>query len=124
VDTSFAFHVVVLMRPREELYTRIERRVEEMLAGGLLEENRRLLEAGYRLEAPPLRTIGYQEPLTYLRGEVGYEEMVRLMKRNSRRYAKRQLTWYRRHPSYEWVDLSTSPAPAVEEHLITLARGL
>jgi tRNA dimethylallyltransferase len=96
----------VLTRPREELYDRINRRVDEMLERGLVEENRNL--QGYVNERTPnpLRTIGYREPLAYLRGEIGFDEMVRLIKRNSRRYAKRQLTWFRRHDEYVWVDVS------------------
>jgi tRNA dimethylallyltransferase len=78
-----------------------------MLEAGLVEENRRLLEAGFRLDANPLRTIGYQEPIAYLEGEIAYEEMVRRLRRNTRRYAKRQLTWFRRRATYEWFDLQS-----------------
>ena len=102
-----AFTVVVLDRPREALYSRIERRVEAMLAAGLLDENRALLDAGYDDALPALRTIGYQEPRAHLRGTLAYDEMVRLLKQNTRRYAKRQLTWFRRRASYRWLDLST-----------------
>lgn len=97
--------VVVLDRPRDELYERINRRVDVMLARGLVDENRGLLEAGISADLNPLRTIGYQEPLAYLRGEVDYDEMVRRLKQNTRRYAKRQLTWFRRRPEYERVDV-------------------
>ncbi len=102
----FRFAPHVLTRPREQLYDRINRRVDQMLADGLIEENRTLLARGELLAAKPLKTIGYREPLSYLRGELGYEEMVRLLKRNSRRYAKRQLTWFRRHAEYRWHDVS------------------
>ena len=91
--------LVVLDRPREALYARIEARVDQMLADGLVDENRRLLADGHRLDTHPLRTIGYQEPIRFLEGEIGEDEMVRLLKRNTRRYAKRQLTWFRRYPS-------------------------
>ncbi len=76
----------------------IDARVDQMLADGLVDENRRLLEAGYTLSTVPLRTIGYQEPIRFLQGEITEDEMVRLVKQNSRRYAKRQLTWLRRYP--------------------------
>jgi tRNA dimethylallyltransferase len=102
---AYRWRVVVLTRPRETLYQRIDTRVDAMLAAGLVEENRRLLAEGHALDASPFRTIGYQEPLAYLRGEIGYDEMVRLLKQNTRRYAKRQLTWFRRHPGSLWVDL-------------------
>ena len=102
----YRYRVVVLTRPREELYARIEARVGAMLDAGLIDENRRLFEAELQLDTNPLRTIGYQEPFAHLSGEIDYDEMVRLLKRNTRRYAKRQLTWFRRRPEYEWVDLS------------------
>jgi tRNA dimethylallyltransferase len=105
VPPPYRYRVVVLTRPRAELYHRIGARVEDMLATGLVEENRRLLAAGYRLDTNPLRTIGYQEPFAYLQGEITHEEMVAQLKRNTRRFAKRQLTWFRRHPGYEWVDV-------------------
>ena len=101
----FRYRVIVLTREREDLYRRIETRVDVMIEHGLVEENRRLLEAGYRLDTNPLRTIGYQEPIAFLEKRISFEEMVRLLKRNTRRYAKRQLTWYRRRSEYEWVDV-------------------
>jgi tRNA dimethylallyltransferase len=76
-----------------------------MLDNGLLDEVHGLLEQGVDPERQPLRTIGYREPIEYLTGEIDYDEMVRLVKRNSRRYAKRQLTWFRRYSTYNWVDL-------------------
>lgn len=99
------YDVFVLTRPRDILYERINLRVEAMLDAGLIEENRRLLEAEHPGSANALRTIGYREPMAYLRGEIPYDEMVRTLKRNTRRYAKRQLTWFRRHEEYRWVNL-------------------
>jgi tRNA dimethylallyltransferase len=99
----FPFAPFVLTRPRPILYERINRRVDRMLDAGLVEENRRLLDT--QAELNPLRTIGYREPMAFLRGDIGYDEMVRLLKRNSRRYAKRQLTWFRRREEYRWIDL-------------------
>ena len=105
----FDFAPIVLDRPRSELYERINRRVDHMLEAGLIEENRRLLEQPSDLN--PLRTIGYREPMAFLRGEIDHDEMVRLVKRNSRRYAKRQLTWFRRHEEYTWLNLSEEIIP-------------
>lgn len=85
--------------PREELYERIDRRVDRMLADGLEAEARALYP--YRaLNA--LQTVGYREFFDYFEGRTSYEEAVRLIKRNSRRYAKRQLTWFRRDPEIRW----------------------
>ena len=101
------FRTFVLTRERGELYDRINKRVDEMLSRGLLDEVRHILEQGYSPAANPLRTIGYQEPIRYLHGEISYSEMVRLVKRNSRRYAKRQLTWFRRAEDSVWLDAAT-----------------
>ena len=93
---------VALTREREELYQRINLRVEHMLAAGLLDEVRDLLP--YR-HHHALQTVGYQEIFGYLDGEYDWAEAVRLLQRNTRRYAKRQLTWLRRDPAYQWVEL-------------------
>jgi len=99
------FDLVVLHRPREILYHRINERVDQMLAAGLLDEVRQLLANRVDTDTNALRTIGYQEPIAYLKQEITYNEMVRLIKRNTRRYAKRQLTWFRRYPQARWLDL-------------------
>ena len=93
---------VALAREREELYQRINLRVEHMLAAGLLDEVRGLLP--YR-HHHALQTVGYQEIFGYLDGDYDWAEAVRLLQRNTRRYAKRQLTWLRRDPGYAWVGL-------------------
>jgi len=90
---------IALDRPREELYARIGRRMDTMLASGLVDEVRSL--APYR-DLTPLQTVGYKEVFDYLDGTYDYEELVRLLKRNSRRYAKRQLTWFRHQGDYRW----------------------
>lgn len=108
VQPPFDARVVVLHRPREELYSRINARVDAMLEAGLIEENRALLAEGFAPDLNPLRTIGYREPMAFLRGEIGHDEMVRTLKQNSRRYAKRQLTWFRRRESYQWVSVEES----------------
>ncbi len=122
-QTPYRFAPVVLTRPREELYGRINRRVDVMLAGGLLDENRRLLEAGYAPGMNPLRTIGYREPIAHLQGHIEYEEMVRRLKQNSRRYAKRQLTWFRRRPDYRWIDLSRTKDLELSLDLVVSNNG-
>ena len=99
----FSFRTIVLFRERAELYRRIEARVDEMLSDGLLDEVRGILQRGYDPTLNPLRTIGYQESVAHLQGVIDQAEMIRLIKRNTRRYAKRQLTWFRRDPSCEWL---------------------
>lgn len=85
--------------PREELYARIDRRVDAMMAAGL-EDEARALYPFRSLNA--LQTVGYRELFDFFDGRIGREEAVELIKRNSRRYAKRQLTWFRRDPEIRW----------------------
>jgi tRNA dimethylallyltransferase len=89
---------------RAELYAAIDRRFDEMIGQGLVEEVRSLLAAGYRADRPPLGSIGYQQIAAHLRGEMGLAEAVEIAKRESRRFAKRQLTWFRADPETVWLD--------------------
>jgi len=89
---------------RKELYGRIEARVERMLAEGLLAEVQRLLSQGYGRQLKAMRAIGYKEAAAYLAGECSLEEAVQLMKRDTRRYAKRQLTWFNADPDILWFE--------------------
>jgi len=90
---------------RKVLYSRIERRCDEMLAKGLLKEVEDLEGRGYTDALNALHTVGYAEAFAYRRGEISYEEMVRLIKQNSRRYAKRQLTWFRHDERVRWISV-------------------
>ncbi|MCA9729034.1 MAG: hypothetical protein KC729_15185, partial [Candidatus Eisenbacteria bacterium] len=85
----------VLQRERADLYARIDRRCEQMLADGLLEETRRLLERGLAADAPGMRTLGYREMAEHLRGETTWDEARDRFLRHSRQYGKRQETWFR-----------------------------
>lgn len=117
-DPPFTYTTIVLNRDREILYNRINRRVDRMLERGLLDEVRDVMDIdGVQLDEPPLSTIGYREPIQHLRGEISYDEMVRLVKRNTRRYAKRQLTWFRRYDEYTWINAETTTAAAMLDHL-------
>lgn len=89
--------------PRQLLYQRIDARVEAMLAQGLMQEVRRLLQQGIPPDCKPLQAIGYKEVVSRLRGEYNQQEMIRLIKRNTRHFAKRQLTWFKREPDLQWV---------------------
>ena len=91
-----------LKRPRPELYARIDARVDRMMEEGLLEEARALLP---HRSLPALNTVGYKELFDYFDGCYDLAEAVRLIKRNTRHYAKKQLTWWARDPSIHWIDL-------------------
>ncbi|MGD0075241.1 MAG: tRNA (adenosine(37)-N6)-dimethylallyltransferase MiaA [Candidatus Binataceae bacterium] len=105
---------VGLHLPRERLYEAIDRRFDEMIAAGLVEETRTLLAAGYRPEAPPLSTIGYKHVAAAMRGEFTMDEAIALAKRDTRRLAKRQLTWFRRDTEIVWVDAERGARQALE----------
>lgn len=115
-----------LAPPREELYRRIDQRVEWMLEQGLPAEVRGLLERGYGPECKALRTIGYQEMIRHLRGEIPLAEATALIQRNSRHYAKRQLTWFRRDDAIIWVDSCSESAKLpklIELFLLRIRSG-
>ncbi len=99
IKRPFEVIKIGLDRPREELYQRIDFRMEQMLSEGLFEEAESLFE---KRGLNALQTLGYTEIFDFLEGKYDKEELVRLLKRNSRRYAKRQLTWFRRDPLIHW----------------------
>lgn len=103
VSPPFRFKVAVLSMDRMKLYHRIEGRVDDMLDAGLVDEVTSLM-AVYGSAAAPLSTIGYREIIDHLDGEQDLPTAVALIKRNTRRYAKRQLTWYRSGEGYRWFD--------------------
>ena len=105
---DFRIVKVVLTRPREELYERINKRVEQMMAAGMEEEARAVY--AYR-KCNSLQTVGYRELFAYMDGEYDRARAVELIQQNSRRYAKRQLTWFRRDAEMRWVDLSEEHMP-------------
>lgn len=94
----------VLTAPREILYERIDRRVDQMMEEGLLEEVKSLRERGCHRGMVSMQGLGYKEILAYLEGEYPLEEAVRILKRDTRHFAKRQLTWFRREQDVIWVD--------------------
>ncbi len=98
----FKFIQIGLNRDRIELYEKINNRVDGMLQSGLVKEVKELLAKGYS-EKNALNAVGYKEVISFLKGEVTNEKMVELIKRNTRRFAKRQLTWFRKDPSINWI---------------------
>lgn len=94
-----------LKRERQKLYDRINIRVDRMFELGFLDEVTRILDMGYTRSDPGLNTVGYKEAIAYLYGEVTREQMIEDMKTKTRRYAKRQLTWFRRWNFVRWIDM-------------------
>ena len=101
----YDYRVFAINMPREILYDRINRRVDIMLENGLLDEVKKLLEMGYTKDMISMQGIGYKEMIKYLDGEYTYDEAVEKIKRDSRRYAKRQITWFKRYQDAKWFDL-------------------
>ena len=98
--------LIGLTRDRTELYDRINRRVDIMMDLGLVDEVKKLMSMGLDADSISMKGIGYKEIIGYLKGEYDIDEAVRLIKRNSRRYAKRQLTWFKRYDDMKWFNLS------------------
>jgi tRNA dimethylallyltransferase len=101
---EFDSMTIAIEVPRERLYATINDRFDAMIAAGFVAEVRRLLEAGYNPNSPPLSTIGYREVAAFIAGEMTLEAAVDLAKRKTRQFAKRQLTWFRHQPEVTWVD--------------------
>ncbi len=93
-----------LYMDREKLYQRIEKRVDIMLEQGLVDEVRGLIDRGYSPDLKSMQSIGYRHMCDYLSGKFTYEDSVRLLKRDTRRYAKRQFTWFRREKEMVWLE--------------------
>lgn len=106
IEISFAPIMFGLDWERKALYDRINRRCDEMLHDGLLIEVEQLERRGFSSSLNALNTVGYAEAFAYRRGEIPYDAMVRLFKQNSRRYAKRQLTWFRRDTRVRWIKMT------------------
>ena len=103
--SPYNYAYFVLTMKRDELYRRIEERVDAMMADGLEEEVRRLKEAGYGPGLVSMQGIGYKEMLEYLDGRITLQEAVCRIKTDTRHFAKRQLTWFGREKDIEWIDL-------------------
>lgn len=99
---DFEIEKICLTRPRDVIYDRIDRRVLQMIDEGLVEEVRGLEK--YR-DMPALQTVGYKEIFGYLDGNYSLDEAIRLIQRNTRHYAKKQLTWWKRDNAIKWIDL-------------------
>ncbi len=107
-----------LTLPREELYRRINARVDAMMAAGLVDEVRRLLAKGYDLDTPSMSGLGYRQIALYVKGEATLDEAVRLLKRDTRRFVHHQYSWFRPDDvRIDWFDLSTTRYEAVRDRV-------
>ena len=105
-EIDFEFLQIGLDWDRETLYRNIENRVDEMIVNGLVDEVKYILKTGYSSKINALNTVGYKEIIYYLDGEITFERAIELIKRNTRRFAKRQLTWFRKDERIKWIKIS------------------
>jgi tRNA dimethylallyltransferase len=104
-ETRFTPLLIGLARPTDQLYRRIEERIDWQLAHGMVEETRALLGRGYGRELGAMKGLGYRQVAGYLAGEYDYAEMVQRFKRDTRHFAKRQMTWFRKEPGITWLPI-------------------
>ncbi|MBR3887873.1 MAG: tRNA (adenosine(37)-N6)-dimethylallyltransferase MiaA [Clostridia bacterium] len=114
-ETKYDYMVYGIETPREKLYERINLRVDKMLEEGLIEEVKSLLEK-YELSKTALQGLGYKEVKAYLEEQITYDEMVEILKMETRRYAKRQLTWFRRESQIKWCSLDEITERILEDY--------
>ena len=113
-ESSFSSFIVGLTAERKHLYDLIDRRVDTMVAMGLVEEVKSLLEAGYSVDLPALSGIGYRQITRYIHGEIGLEEAVRSIKTSSHRLARQQYNWFKlKDDRINWFDLVDEPYPQI-----------
>ncbi len=112
----YGYCKIGLAMDRETLYRNVDNRVDSMITNGFLEEVKALLAAGYAPELKPMRSLGYRHMCDYLAGVMSFEDSVQLMKRDTRRYAKRQLTWFNQDSEIKWIEYPVNVA--IIEHIV------
>jgi len=117
METPYDALKICLTMERAELYSAIDSRVDAMIKAGFQEEVRGLLERGYGFDLKSMRGLGYKEMGQFLRGERGFAEAVELLKMNTRHYAKRQLTWFKKDVGAKWF------YPGMKSDIMTLVKG-
>ena len=117
-ESPYQYCYFVLTKDRAKLYEAIDKRVDQMLAQGLLEEVKSLARKGFTRELVSMQGLGYKELLAYLNGECTLDEAITLLKRDTRHYAKRQLTWFKREREVIWVDKDLFPSDEAILHFM------
>ena len=122
--SPYDFLYFVLTHDRQILYDRIEKRIDQMMDEGLVNEVDNLLKMGYNQELVSMQGLGYKEFVPYLNGNCTLEESIYVLKRDTRHFAKRQLTWFRRERDVRWLDKSkhTSESEILDEILETINK--
>lgn len=118
-ESSYNLIVFGLSRPRDQLYSLIERRVDRMIEQGLVNEVSQLLQWGFGRHLKSMQSLGYKEVAAHLAGELDFGEAIDMLKRNTRRFAKRQLTWFRHEHRINWLELEMHKDPGDVVNQIT-----
>lgn len=114
--------LVILHRDRQELYENINRRVDKMMEQGLLDEVKAFYEQGLDEQYQSMKAIGYLQVIKHFKDEYDYDEMVEKIKQETRRYAKRQITWFKRYKNAHWFNLSEMSKNEVQNEIVALMR--
>ena len=128
-DMPYPYLIIGLTMDRPTLYERIETRVELEIEKGLVQETQRLLDRGYDRELGSMKGLGYKQFSGYLAGEYSYTEAVRILKRDTRHFAKRQMTWFGKEPGIQWLFIDPSDLPGraasrIMEHITRFLESL
>jgi tRNA dimethylallyltransferase len=123
-ELDFKFVTYGLNWDRRILYANIEQRVDDMISNGLIEEIKYILDMGYSKSLNSLNTVGYKEIISFLEGEISLDSAVGLIKRNTRRYAKRQMTWFRKDENIKWIDVTSNDNFDKISEEIIISEGL
>lgn len=119
LNLDYDIRIFGLYMDREKLYDRINLRVELMLEAGWVEEIKEIFNRGIPVSAPALQGLGYKQLIYYLEKEISYEKTVELIKRDTRRFAKRQLTWFKRSPYVYWIKVNGKPQKYIIEEILS-----
>lgn len=124
-ESPYNLIIFGLSRPRDQLYSIIEHRVDQMIGQGLVNEVSQLLQLGYGRQLKSMQSLGYKEVAAHLAGELNMGEAITLIKRNTRRFAKRQLTWFRHEHRVNWIELELYNGPGeVASQIAKSAAGV
>lgn len=123
-ESPYAFLYFVLNDDRSKLYERIEERIDEMLEDNLVAEVEGLLQSGCKRDMTSMQGIGYKQVAAYLEGEYDYEEMVRVLKRDTRHFAKRQITWFKRERDCIWLSREEYANDEIRQMIIDQSKEL
>jgi len=123
LESPYRLCMIGLTMNREKLYERINQRVDQMIQNGLVKEVRFLMDMGYKRDMISMQGLGYKEMFQYLEGELSLEEATEIIKRDTRRFAKRQYTWFRRDKRIKWVDVEKfNSKEELTKHLLGLVN--